>query len=59
MERPFAALPQLPTLKAMADLLVDEALRRTANNQKIAAGLLGITPPALSKRLKQRTQTHH
>jgi DNA-binding NtrC family response regulator len=54
----FAPLPQLPTLKEVADLLVDEALRRTSNNQKIAAGLLGITPPALSKRLKQRAQGH-
>jgi DNA-binding NtrC family response regulator len=59
LEHPFAPLHRLPTLKEAADLLVDEALRRTANNQKIAAGLLGITPPALSKRLKQRAQTPH
>jgi DNA-binding NtrC family response regulator len=56
LEHLFAPLPQLPTLKEVAELLVDEALRRTSNNQKIAAGLLGITPPALNKRLKQRAQ---
>jgi DNA-binding NtrC family response regulator len=56
LEHLFTPLPQLPTLKEAADLLVDEALRRTSHNQKIAAGLLGITPPALSKRLKQRAQ---
>lgn len=44
----------LPTLKEVADLLVDEALRRTENNQTQAALLLGVTRPALSKRLSGR-----
>ena len=45
----------LPTLKESADLLVDEALRRTNHNQTQAARLLGISRPALSKRLKIRS----
>jgi DNA-binding NtrC family response regulator len=44
---------RLPTLEEAANLLIDEALRRARNNQTIAAGLLGITRPALSKRLKK------
>lgn len=44
---------QLPTLSQAADLLVEEALRRAQNNQGIAAELLGVTRPALSKRLKK------
>ncbi len=44
---------RLPTLEEAANLVVLEALRRAQNNQTIAAGLLGITRPALSKRLKK------
>jgi DNA-binding NtrC family response regulator len=44
----------LPTLKEMANILVDEALKRADGNQSIAAGLLGISQPALNKRLKNR-----
>ena len=43
----------LPTLAMMDSLLVEEALRRAANNQSLAARLLGISQPALSKRLKK------
>ncbi len=46
----------LPTLKEMANLLVDEALRRTDGNQTQAARLLGVTRAALGKRLKGRKQ---
>lgn len=42
----------LPTLKNMASILVQEAMKRAGGNQTIAAGLLGITQQALSKRLK-------
>ena len=44
-----------PTLKESAEFLVQEALRRTGGNQRAAARLLGISPPALSKRLKKIT----
>lgn len=48
---------QLPTLKDISRLLTDEALRRTDGNQSMAARLLGITPAALSMRLKKWAQT--
>jgi DNA-binding protein Fis len=35
-------------------MLIDEALARAEGNQAIAAGLLGLTPQALSKRLSRR-----
>ncbi len=44
---------RLPTLKAAAHALVKEALRRSGNNQRVAAQLLGITPQALNQRLKR------
>ncbi len=44
---------ELPTLKEMADLLVQEAMRRAGGKQSLAARMLGISPPALSKRLKK------
>ena len=46
-------LDRLPTLKVAALTLVQEALRRSGNNQRVAAGLLGITPQALNQRLKR------
>ncbi|MCK5914310.1 MAG: sigma 54-interacting transcriptional regulator, partial [Desulfuromusa sp.] len=52
-ENPFALLEGLPTLQQAGQLLVDEAMQRSAGNQSIAARLLGISQPALSKRLKQ------
>jgi DNA-binding NtrC family response regulator len=42
----------LPTLKEVSQLLVAEALKRSQGNQSAAARLLGVTPQALSKRLK-------
>ncbi|MCU0601674.1 MAG: sigma-54 dependent transcriptional regulator [Desulfobacterales bacterium] len=42
---------QLPTLRQIEQLLVDEALRRSGGNQSIAAAMLGITRQALNKRL--------
>ncbi|MEA3544835.1 MAG: sigma-54 dependent transcriptional regulator [Thermodesulfobacteriota bacterium] len=41
----------LPTLKEIGQLLVDEAMQRSQGNQSIAARMLGVTPQALSKRL--------
>lgn len=43
----------LPTIKQAADILVQEAMQRANGNQSIAAGMLGITQQALSKRLKK------
>jgi DNA-binding NtrC family response regulator len=48
---------RLPTLKQAARLVVAEALRRTKGNQRLAARLLGISPQALSKRLKEHAET--
>ena len=50
---PFAGLERLPTFGDAAELLVEEAMHRAAGNQSLAARLLGISQPALSKRLKQ------
>ena len=46
----------LPSLEEAGQLLVTEALRRTQGNQTIAAALLGISRPGLSKRLKKYQQ---
>lgn len=42
----------MPSLKALSNLAVQEALKRTDGSQVKAAQLLGISPQALSKRLK-------
>ena len=53
-ESEFTFPDQLPTLKQMSQLLVDEALRRTGGNQSHAAKFLGISQQALSRRLKDK-----
>ncbi len=53
-DNPFIAMSELPTISAATELLVDAALSRAADNQSLAARLLGVSQPALSKRLKQR-----
>ncbi len=45
---------KLPTIKEVTAQLIDEALQRARGNQAIAAGLLGISPQALSKRLSRK-----
>ncbi|MFH1216209.1 MAG: sigma-54 dependent transcriptional regulator [Pseudomonadota bacterium] len=47
---------QLPTLKDASLALVQEAMRRANNKQSIAAAMLGITPQAMSQRLKRLTE---
>jgi transcriptional regulator with PAS, ATPase and Fis domain len=42
---------RFPTLKEAEKLLIDEALRQASGNQGIAATLLGISRPALNRRL--------
>ncbi len=52
VSNPFTSVESLPTFDEALELLVDEALRRSRGNQTIAARMLGISQPALSKRLK-------
>ena len=42
----------LPTLTQLNKLLVEEAMKRANSNQSLAARMLGISQPALSKRIK-------
>lgn len=44
----------LPKLRQIGDMLVDEALQRARGNQSLAATMLGISPAAISKRLKKK-----
>jgi hypothetical protein len=57
--RVFVEGEPLPRLHEVIDLLVDEALRRAEGKQTIASRLIGISQPALSKRLAKRTRTPH
>jgi DNA-binding protein Fis len=41
-------------LKETATGLIEEAMARAKNNQRIAALMLGITPQALNQRLKKQ-----
>jgi DNA-binding NtrC family response regulator len=47
-------VPNLPTIQEAIGDLIEEALKRTSGHQKAAAKLLGITPQALSQRLKHK-----
>ncbi len=49
---PFSYFRELPTIRRATQMLVAEAMYRAKNNQSIAAKILGISQPALSKRLK-------
>ena len=49
----FENLETLPTFAEAAEQLMAEAMCRADGNQSIAARLLGISQPALSKRLKR------
>lgn len=53
LETCLSNLVVLPELKEMDTALINEAMNRAAGNQSIAAGMLGITPQALSARLKK------
>ncbi|RTE65568.1 sigma-54-dependent Fis family transcriptional regulator [Amphritea opalescens] len=44
----------LPTLQEVGELLVEAAMERAQGNQSLASRLLGISQPALSKRLKKQ-----
>jgi len=49
---PFCEVEKLPTFGEALQLLVEEAMTRAGGNQTLASRLLGISQPALSKRLK-------
>ena len=53
----FVPSEPLPSLYEIDDLLVAEAMRRAEGNQSIASRLIGISQPALSKRLKKTGET--
>ncbi len=46
----------LPTLKEIQKALIAEALKRSGNNQSVAAQMLGVTRQALSRRLKNEDE---
>ncbi|RDL43378.1 sigma-54-dependent Fis family transcriptional regulator [Marinomonas piezotolerans] len=48
----FSEDEPLPSLTQLNKLLVEEAMRRANHNQSLASRMLGISQPALSKRLK-------
>jgi DNA-binding NtrC family response regulator len=51
---PLLVAEPFPTLKDAENFLMDEALRRAGGNQGVAAMLLGISRPALNRRLSRR-----
>jgi DNA-binding NtrC family response regulator len=53
---PFTVCEELPTLHEAINLLLSESMRRSENNQTQAARLLGISQPALCKRLQLRSK---
>jgi len=52
----FGSMKELPTIRTATNKLIDEALKRSNNNQKKASIILGITRQALNKRLSRREE---
>ncbi len=50
----FSPFEPIPTLKDSEKMLIAEAPKRSQESQTIAARLLGISPQALNRRLKER-----
>lgn len=48
----FDSIDELPTIHEAMRLLIHTAMKRAKGNQSVAARLLGISQPALSKRIK-------
>jgi DNA-binding NtrC family response regulator len=52
-ERAVAFAEEIPTIRELTTQLIAEASQRAGGNQSIMAGMLGISRPALNKRLKK------
>lgn len=52
--KPAPPMPEMPTIEQAIEDLIEKALKRTDGLQSSAAKLLGISPQALSQRLKHR-----
>ena len=52
----FTFFKNLPTLKAVRQLLIDEAVKRSDGNRAVAAQILGISRSGLAKLLKRSEQ---
>ncbi|MCP3965526.1 MAG: sigma-54-dependent Fis family transcriptional regulator [Lentisphaerae bacterium] len=53
LEQCISNIEILPTLRNASKVLVIEAMKRSDKNQSVAARMLGVTPQALSSRLKK------
>jgi DNA-binding NtrC family response regulator len=51
---PITFSDPLPTIKQATQMLIEQAMLRSGNNQSTAAAMLGISQQALSKRLRQQ-----
>lgn len=54
----FSENQPLPTLNQLSEMLVNEAMLRADRNQSLASQMLGISQPALSKRLKNMKEAN-
>jgi DNA-binding NtrC family response regulator len=52
----FDAVEALPTIHQAISFLVTSAMKRAGGNQSVACRILGISQPALSRRLKNRQE---
>jgi DNA-binding NtrC family response regulator len=53
---PLVIPGRFPTIRQATGWLVEEAMKRAGGNQSIAAGMLGISQQALSKRLQKKKE---
>ena len=55
----ISQLEKLPGIKESADILINEAMKRTKGNQTLAAKMLGISHQALNRRLKNISSSNN